>query len=84
MQTAISDLRAEIAALEEETQSILKEVTTTVGDLSDLRYGKFPNVGGSDGGPGRTEANTVAEEVIREIKRVESICLQGQGDGEEA
>ena len=41
MEQACVDLEAEIASLEADTKSILDDLQATVGDLSDLRYGKF-------------------------------------------
>ncbi|MCJ1438368.1 hypothetical protein MMC27_007756 [Xylographa pallens] len=41
LDAACSDLEAEIAELEDESGRVLSEMQRTVGELSDLRYGKF-------------------------------------------
>lgn len=46
--TAQKALEAEITALEEETKEVLEEMRTTVGDLSDLRYGRFQKTPGAE------------------------------------
>jgi centromere-localized protein 2 len=66
MKTAVRDLQMEVVALESQTASVLRDLQTTVGDLSDLRYGKFPNGPNGD--------VTVTTEVIEGIKRVGVIC----------
>jgi centromere-localized protein 2 len=68
MRAAIVDIGSEIAQLEAQTASLLDEIRTTVGDLSDLRYGKFPNRG-SD-----AEEGDAAREIVEGIRRVEMVC----------
>ena len=41
LDTACSDLEAEITELEDQAGTVLSEMQRTVGELSDLRYGKF-------------------------------------------
>ena len=41
MEQACNDLEADIAAAEAESETVLKELETMVGDLSDLKYGRF-------------------------------------------
>lgn len=48
LSTAQKAMEAEIAALEKETSQILEEMRITVGDLSDLRYGRFQKTPGAD------------------------------------
>lgn len=45
MNTAADDLDAEFKKLDKECDTILEELKVTIGDLSDLRYGKFGNAG---------------------------------------
>lgn len=45
MTAAADDLDAEFRDLDKECEMILGELKVTIGDLSDLRYGKFANVG---------------------------------------
>ena len=42
LEAACRDVEAEAAALEAETQQSVQELSSIVGDLSDLRYGRFP------------------------------------------
>ncbi|KAI9739406.1 MAG: hypothetical protein M1818_005094 [Claussenomyces sp. TS43310] len=43
IEAASQDVLLEIQALEEETKALLADVASTVGGLSDLRYGRFAN-----------------------------------------
>lgn len=45
MAVTADDLDTEFQDLDKECETILEELKMTVGDLSDLRYGKFSNVG---------------------------------------
>lgn len=45
MAATADDLDTEFQDLDKECETILEELKMTVGDLSDLRYGKFSNVG---------------------------------------
>lgn len=47
MTAAANDLDAEFQDLDKECERMLEELKITIGDLSDLRYGKFAN--GIDG-----------------------------------
>lgn len=57
-------LEAEIAALEVETAQILEEMKVTVGDLSDLRYGRFPKTPGAD--------TDLRDEVLEALNKVKN------------
>ncbi|QDS73974.1 hypothetical protein FKW77_008397 [Venturia effusa] len=59
-------LETEIAALEAETERILVEMKATVGDLSDLRYGRFQKTPGAETG--------LREEVLEAVGRVRGAC----------
>ena len=48
LSSAQKALEAEIASLEDETKQILEDMKVTVGDLSDLRYGRFQKTPGAD------------------------------------
>lgn len=45
MTAAADDLDAEFQGLDKECETMLDELKMAIGDLSDLRYGKFSNVG---------------------------------------
>lgn len=48
MSAAAEDLDREFQDLDKECDTMLEELKSTIGDLSDLRYGKFtnPSLGG--------------------------------------
>ena len=70
METAAEVLEAEAKAAEVEMQALVAGIQETVSSLSDLRYGTFARVGGSDG-----EAD-VGEEVKKALQRLENTCQQ--------
>lgn len=73
METAGANIEREIADVDQEAAGLLKELNTTVGDLSDLRYGKLQ-------GPAGT-ANTLASETIQGLQNLEEACYKGMGSG---
>lgn len=66
MEQACTDIEAEILTMEAEAESLLAEIGTAVGDLSDLRYGRFVRAGGLD--------NDLGQDVIGAIKRLGLAC----------
>ena len=73
METACANVEREIADVDQEAAHLLKELNTTVGDLSDLRYGKLQ-------GPAGTE-NTLASETIQGLQNLEEACYKNMGSG---
>ncbi len=73
METACANIEREIADVDQEAADLLKEINTTVGDLSDLRYGKLQ-------GPAGTE-NTLASETIQGLQNLEEACYKNMGSG---
>lgn len=65
MNRACEDLESEIATLNAEVTRVSDDLETTIGDLSDLRYGKFGQAPSSNG---------VAEEVVNGLRRLEEAC----------
>ena len=65
MENAATDLEAELAALEKEASDILAQISMTVGDLSDLRYGKFGTAAGRE---------DVTQAVLDGLKSLEEVC----------
>ena len=59
LEQACDDVEAEVAELEAEAEKTRREIAATIGDLSDLRYGRFAK------GPGGLE---LREEVIEGLK----------------
>ena len=62
MEAACADIEAEIAAMEVESRGILAEMESTVGELSDLRYGRFSRPSGG--------ADTVVQDVLEGLQRL--------------
>jgi len=70
MEHASQDMEEELSEIEAEAQSALKELQATVGDLSDLRYGRFSKTpGGND--------SDVALEVVESLKRIQQLSTDG-------
>jgi len=66
MQDACNDLEIEVAELEKEYVTLLADIKSTIGDLSDLRFGKFNRVSGISG--------DISQEVIKGLERLEYLC----------
>jgi len=66
MEQARLDMEAEIADMEQESTAILKVLQATIGDLSDLRYGRLRGLGGED--------SDLAQDVVEGLKRLEQVC----------
>ncbi|KAJ6113942.1 hypothetical protein N7523_007259 [Penicillium sp. IBT 18751x] len=68
MEAACAILEREISDVDREAGGLLEELSTIVGDMSDLRYGKLQ-------GPAGT-ANNVAEEAIKGLQNLEDTCYR--------
>lgn len=66
LEKACTELEKEIAEAESEAAQILEEIQGTVGELSDLRYGKFSKSIGSN--------TTVANDVMAGLQGLEDAC----------
>jgi centromere-localized protein 2 len=66
MEQATQDLEEEIAELERDSQGLLGELQTTIGDLSDLRYGRFSKTPGTSDGD-------LASEVMESLQRIQQL-----------
>jgi len=66
MQDACNDLEIEISELEKESVTLLADIKSTIGDLSDLRFGKFNRVSGV--------SSDLSQEVIKGLERLEYLC----------
>ncbi|KAJ5272191.1 hypothetical protein N7524_005460 [Penicillium chrysogenum] len=69
METASSNIEHEIAGIDQEAAKILAHLNTTIGDMSDLRYGKLQ-------GPAGT-AEDMASEAIKGLQNLEDVCYKG-------
>jgi centromere-localized protein 2 len=65
MESAAADLVAELGALEKEAEDMLARIEATVGDLSDLRYGKFDK---------QAVGEDVVEVVLEGLRSLEEVC----------
>ena len=61
MDNAISDLEQELLELEQEEAALLESVKQTVGDMSDLRYGRLAN-------------NNLRDEVMDGLQGIQKVC----------
>lgn len=61
MDNAISDLEQELMELEQEEEALLESVKQTVGDMSDLRYGRLAN-------------NKLRDEVMDGLQGIQEVC----------
>ncbi|KAF2141293.1 uncharacterized protein K452DRAFT_287995 [Aplosporella prunicola CBS 121167] len=68
MDEAGKSIEEEIEELEEESQAVLADIKTIVGDLSDLKYGRFskPAAGGEELGP----------ETVETLKQLRAVCQE--------
>ena len=68
MDRAAEDIEDEIRMLEEEAARTLEDMRNTVGDLSDLRYGRLPRtpIGEDD----------LAADVVNGLARLEQVCRE--------
>ncbi|KAI9697296.1 MAG: hypothetical protein M1836_004860 [Candelina mexicana] len=65
MEKACSEIEAETTDIEAEAGEVLSNLRTTVGNLSDLRYGRFNKPGAAD---------TVGKEVLDGLRSLEEVC----------
>ena len=72
MEQACGNIEAEIVAAETEADALFEDIQSTVGNLSDLRYGKFnqPLRPGSD----------LRMEVLESLLSLEDTCRVAMGD----
>ncbi|KAJ5138791.1 Kinetochore subunit NKP2 [Penicillium bovifimosum] len=68
METASVNLENEISEIDQEAAGILAQLDRTVGDMSDLRYGKLQ-------GPAGT-AEDMASEAIKGLQNLEDACYK--------
>lgn len=68
MEAACANIERENEDLDREATKVIKELTTSIGDMSDLRYGKFP-------GPAESASN-VAHEAIQGLQNLEDVCYK--------
>ncbi|KAL4919979.1 Ctf8-domain-containing protein [Aspergillus aurantiobrunneus] len=69
METACASIEREISGVDTEAASLLSELNSTVGEMSDLRYGQM------HGSVGTTDEEVVSE-AIRGLNNLEDACYQ--------
>lgn len=68
MEAASSHIEHEIAGLDQEAASIIEKLNATVGEMSDLRYGKLQ-------GPAGT-AEDMASQAVQGLQNLEDVCYK--------
>lgn len=68
METASANIEHEIAGIDQEAAEILAQLNTTVGNMSDLRYGKLQGPAGG--------AEDMASEAIKGLQNLEDTCYK--------
>lgn len=63
---ACEDITSEIEAMEIEAERLLLDIKSTIGELSDLRTGRFSRTPGS--------GTDLGEDVLESLKKLEQIC----------
>jgi centromere-localized protein 2 len=71
MEKACQELEEDIEALEKEATLVLEDIKATVGDLSDLRYGKFNRVSGIQ--------DDMGQDTVQSLRTLENICSEVVG-----
>lgn len=61
LNTASQEVSVELDSLEQEAEVLLADITSTIGGLSDLRYGKFTN-------------GELKEEMLEGLERLNATC----------
>lgn len=61
MDGAVADIEREISAMEEEEAALLESIKQVVGNMSDLRYGRFGNP-------------KLKDDVLDGLRRIEDVC----------
>ncbi|PWY87665.1 hypothetical protein BO70DRAFT_360296 [Aspergillus heteromorphus CBS 117.55] len=69
METACSNVEREVAQVDENATSLLSGLNHTVGEMSDLRYGKMQ-------GPASTSGEDMVNEAIRGLGNLENACYR--------
>lgn len=69
MEAACADIEREIADVDKEADRILSGLNTTVGEMSDLRYGKIQ-------GPSGSTADDVVDEAVKGLENLEDACYR--------
>lgn len=66
MAQACTDVEADITAIESEAETVIDQIKSTVGDLSDLRYGRLQRPGGT--------SKTAVDEAMEGMQQLGDTC----------
>jgi centromere-localized protein 2 len=66
MEKACQDLDAEIQELEKQLRKKVDALQAAVGELSDLRYGRFPKAAGG--------AGDLGQQTLEHLQRLQDVC----------
>ena len=61
MERAVEEVEDEVRRLDEEAEALLEQMRTSIGGLSDLRYGRLAN-------------EQLREQVLEGLQRLENAC----------
>ena len=75
MRSAATDLEKEAEEYETKADETMDEMGEIVGQLSDLRYGKFARVGGENAGDG----GGIESQIEQELRRLAEVCERKMG-----
>lgn len=67
MDAACSSIEQDIGRVDKDADNLLSELNSTVGEMSDLRYGKMQ-------GPAGTSGEEVVNEAIKGLRNLENAC----------
>jgi centromere-localized protein 2 len=66
IERACASLEAELRDMEAEASAMLNDIKTTIGDLSDLRYGRFAKT--------TATSQELGDEVVEALRHLEAVC----------
>ncbi|KAF9888115.1 hypothetical protein FE257_009251 [Aspergillus nanangensis] len=69
METACANVESDISEVDQDATALLSQLNATVGELSDLRYGKMQ-------GPAGTAGDEVVNEAIKGLRNLEEACYR--------
>ncbi|KAK1139321.1 hypothetical protein N8T08_001092 [Aspergillus melleus] len=69
MEAACSSIEQDIESVDKDASNLFSELNSTVGELSDLRYGKMQ-------GPAGTTGEEVVNEAIKGLRNLEDACYK--------
>ncbi|KAF2839616.1 hypothetical protein M501DRAFT_1015709 [Patellaria atrata CBS 101060] len=68
LEQACRNIEEDLEAMDAEATTILQDISATIGDLSDLRYGKFSKTAGV--------GDELGQEVLESLKALNNVCTE--------